>query len=106
MIMQTPALQSLEGEEVTRATKVHDYIQISFGDDVGISIYNDVIFEPDVDISVLLGRILEAVSQTEENINFLFSGGVTLHIDLHSQASYGPEVLELNRKGFPSVVWA
>jgi hypothetical protein len=105
MIMQTPALQSLEGREVTRAAKVHDYVQIAFGDDVGISIYNDITLEPALDISSLLGRRVESTSQSERNIDLLFSGGITLHIDLHPQASYGPEVLELNRKGFPPVVW-
>jgi len=104
--MQTPALQSLEGQEVTKAIKIHDYVQIAFGDDVGLSIYNDVTLEPDMDISRLLGRRFESACQTGRNIDLLFSGGVILHIDLHPQASYGPEALELNRKGFPPVVWS
>lgn len=106
MIMQTPALQSLEGQEVTQATKIHDYVQIAFGEDVGLSIYNDITLEPDMDISDLLRRRVESVRQTDGNIELQFSGGVILRIDLHPQASYGPEVLELNRKGFPSVVWS
>jgi hypothetical protein len=106
MIMQTPALHTLEGQKVTRATKVHDYLQIAFGDDVGLSIYNDITLEPDVDVSELVGRQLESVIQMERNIDFLFSGGMLLHIDLNPQASYGPEILELNRKGFPPVVWS
>ena len=104
--MQTPALQSLEGQEVTQATKIHDYVQIAFGEDVGLSIYNDITLEPDMDISDLLRRRVESVRQTDGNIELQFSGGVILRIDLHPQASYGPEVLELNRKGFPSVVWS
>jgi len=104
--MQTPALQSLEGREVTRAAKVHDYVQIAFGDDVGLSIYGDITLEPDVEISALLGRRFQSASQSKANIDLLFSGGVVLHIDLHPQASYGPEVFELNRKGFPSVIWS
>jgi hypothetical protein len=105
MMMETPVLQTLEGRKVTQAIKVHDYVQIAFGDDVGLSIYNDIILEPDVDISDLLGRQLESTIQTERRINFRFSGGVLLQIDLHPQASHGPEILELNRKGYPSIVW-
>ena len=104
--MQTPALQSLEGHEVTQATKVHDYVQIAFGADVGLSIYNDITLEPEADIAALVGRRFESANQSDRYIDLLFSGGVILHIDLHPQASYGPEVLELNRKGFPSVVWS
>lgn len=104
--MQTPALQSLEGRVITQVTKIHDYVQIAFGDDIGLSIYNDITLEPALDISALMGRRFESVSQSERSIDLMFSGGMVLHIDLHPQASYGPEVLELNRKGFPPVVWS
>jgi hypothetical protein len=103
--MQAPALQSLEDHEVTRATRVHDYVQIAFGDDVGLSIDNDFTVNPDLDISSLLGRRLKSAAQTEKSIDLVFSGGMLLHIDLQPLAWHGPEALELNRKGFPTVVW-
>jgi hypothetical protein len=105
MIMQTPALQTLEGQNVTQATKIHDYVQIAFGDDVGLSIYNDITLQPDLDILSLVGRRLEFAAQTDRYIDLLFSDGVIVRIDLHPQTSHGPEVFELNRKGFPTVVW-
>lgn len=103
--MQTPTLQNLEGQKVTQAARIHDYVQLAFGSDVGVSIYNDVTLTPDMDLSLLLGHRLELVSQSDMNIELAFSNGLILKIDLHPQAAHGPEVLELNRKGFPSVVW-
>ena len=85
-------------------TRVHDYIQLAFGSDVGISIYNDITLAPNLDLDLLLGRQLGLVSDSDRNITLSFSGGLLLQIDLHPQAAYGPEVLELNRKGFPTVI--
>jgi hypothetical protein len=98
-------LNTLEKKQVTTANMVHDYAQISFGDEIGISIYNDFSLSHDKEISFLIGKTLESVDETSRYIEFLFSGGICLRVDLHPQASHGPEALELNRKNLPTVIW-
>jgi hypothetical protein len=98
-------LETLEGHSITEAIGVEDYIQIAFGDEVGISIYNDFHFDPKIDLSQLVGRTLDHASQNEKCITFRFSDPVILVVDLSSEASHGPEIMEMNRRGEPTVVW-
>jgi hypothetical protein len=98
-------LQTLEGHSVTVAVRVEDYIQIAFGDEVGISIYNDFRMDPKVDLSQLIGKTLDRAYETETHITFRFSGPVMLVIDLSPEASHGPEIMQMNRRGEPTVVW-
>lgn len=102
--MQPSALQILEGREVTKVEWVHDYAQITFGDDMGISVYNDFVITPENELSDLVGRTLSSIDEGERYFVFCFSGDVHLKIDLHPQASYGPEVLQFDRKGYPIVI--
>lgn len=100
-------LLEIEGRIVSNATLVHDYAQIAFGADFGLSIYNDFSISPDIfKIFDLDGRRLNTVSQQKESINLIFSEGLELKIDMRDCAFNGPEALQLNIRGEPTVIWS
>jgi len=102
--MTTP-LHALVGLKVTKATIVHDYAQLAFGDEIGISIYNEFELSPDVRLEDLISKTVLRVEESSNSIEISFLDGVKLAIDLHRQAYRGPEALELNRTGHPTIVW-
>lgn len=98
-------LQTLVGHSITKAVWVEDYIQIAFSDEIGISIYNDFRIDPRIDLSQLTGKILDRAYEDETNITFCFSGHVLLVVDLSPESSHGPEIMQMNRQGEPTVIW-
>lgn len=102
--MTTP-LHALEGLKVTKAAIVHDYVQLAFGDEIGISIYNKLELSPDARLEDLISKIVLRVEESPNSIEIRFLDGAILAIDLHRQAYRGPEALELNRAGHPPIVW-
>lgn len=103
--MDSP-LQKLVGLTVTRAEQVHDYAQLAFGGSIGVSIYNEYSLVPKkLDIGQLVGAVVTLIAEDDYAIAFSFLGSQRLVIDMHRQAYRGPEALELNERGFPTVVW-
>ena len=102
----TSPLHNLEGLTVTKVVEIHDYVQLHFGDDVGISIYNEIETHPgSTAIAEFVGRIMSGVVERDNEIEFTFLDGAKIRIDMHPEACRGPEALELHRHGHPTVIW-
>jgi hypothetical protein len=100
------ALNTLVGLVVTDVVRMHDYIQIAFGDQIGLSIYNQLCEGTELDLSPsLLGKMVASVVETESFIILKFIDQTQLCIDMRPQAYRGPEALQLNRLGEPPVIW-
>lgn len=103
--MESPLLD-IEGHCVTNVTLVHDYAQISFGANVGLSIYNEFSVLPEcLNIFDLDGKFVVAVMQSKDRITIFFSENIKIEVDMRSCAYNGPEALQLNRQGEPPVIW-
>jgi len=103
--MKSP-LHILEGLTVTNSVKVHDYVQLRFGDEIGLSIYNEIEFTPpSTVIAGLAGKRVSVVTERENAIEIRFLDGCRISIDMHREAFCGPEALQLNRRGHPPVIW-
>jgi hypothetical protein len=102
----TSPLCALKGLTVTRVVEVHDYVQLSFGDAIGISIYNDTEVSPNtVTLTEFIGKTIDVVAERDAEIEFTFIGGSKIKIRMHPEAYRGPEALQLNRRGQPPVIW-
>jgi hypothetical protein len=86
--------------------ELHGYVQLHFGDEIGISIYNEMEVSPQsTRVAGLVGKTVTAVTERENAIEIRFLGGPRITIDMHRQAYRGPEALELNHHGHPPVIW-
>lgn len=91
---------------VTEAEVVHDYVQLAFGDEIGISIYNEMEISPfSIRVDALIGKVVASVLELDNSIKIQFVDETQITIDMHRQAYRGPEALELYRQGLPVVVW-
>ncbi len=97
----------IRGAIVTKVTRIHDYIQIAFGDDMGISIYNPFKLIPDdADLSSLIGKeVMKVEERDEEYIKLYLADDFQLIIDIHRDTYVGPEALQLNRRNKPPIIW-
>ena len=98
-------LDVLVGMVVTDVLKVHDYVQLLFEKDISLNIYNVLRLYNDDDLRALNGATLLTVEEKPDTLIFSFSNGKHLDIDLGDDAYNGPEALELNIPGQPTVVW-
>jgi len=101
----TSHLDTLVGMVVTDVLKVHGYVQLLFEKDISLNIYNAWRLCNGADLRVLNGATLLQVEEKPETLIFSFSHGKRLDIDLCDDAYNGPEALELNIPGQPTVVW-
>ena len=101
----TSQLDVLVGMVVTDALKVYDYVQLLFEQDISLNIYNTLRLCNGDDLRALNGATLLKVEEKPETLIFSFSNGQRLDIDLYDDAYNGPEALELNVPGQPTVVW-
>ena len=101
----TSQLDVLVGMVVTDALKVHDYVQLLFDQDISLNIYNALRLSHGDDLMMLNGATLLKVEEKPDKLIFYFSNGKHLDIDLGDDAYNGPEALELNIPGQPTVVW-
>ncbi|MGA8549700.1 MAG: hypothetical protein WB678_05650 [Stellaceae bacterium] len=102
----TSPLHYLEGQTITKIIELDDYIQLHFGNEIGISIYNEIEVRPSSStLTEFSGKTIAAVIEGGTAIEFRFLDGSEINIDMHLQAYRGPEALELNRRGHPPVIW-
>lgn len=99
-------LTCLLGQRVTKAVMVHDYVHLSFGDAVQLSIFNDFEVEPEKSgIADLIGLRVTAVHSSAKEELIKLEDGLRLRIELGSEAFHGPEAMRLGRAGHDTVVW-
>ena len=105
LVKMAHPIQILKGLKVTEAEIVHDYVQLAFGDEIGISIYNEIKISPKMPFEGLVSKTVESVEESDNAIDMNFLDGTKLTIDMRPPAYRGPEAMELNRVGFPTVIW-
>lgn len=99
-------LRALEGLKVTKVAELHGYVQLHFGAEIGISIYNEIEVSPQSTlVAELTGKTVISVAERENAIEIKFLDKTQLTINMHREAYRGPEALELNRHGHPPVIW-
>jgi hypothetical protein len=98
-------LQELRGLTVTGNTAIHGYIQLGFGKEVGVSIYNDWSITPEsMALEQLIGKTIGSIIEESTSITIAFLDGPKPIIDMTRQGYNGPEALQFNRKGKPIVI--
>src|ERR1700728_2207587 len=103
--MKTP-LDALVGLSVTKVIKIKGYVQLHFGDAVGLTIYNKISTVPlTVDVEELVGDMVMSVRASKDLIEIRFLRGPHLKVSMRPEAYQGPEAMELNRKGLPAIIW-
>ena len=100
----TSQLDVLVDMIVTDALKVYDYVQLFFEKDISLNIYNALRLFNGEDLRALNGATLLTVEEKPDQLIFYFSNGQRLAMDLCDDAYNGPEALELNIPGQPTVV--
>jgi hypothetical protein len=98
-VVMTSKLDALVGMAVTDVLKVHDYVQLLFEKDIAWRLYNSN------NLRALNGATLLMVEEKPDTLIFSFSNGQRLDVNLCDAAYSGPEALELNVPGQPTVVW-
>ncbi len=99
-------LRVIENRKVTAALVVHDYVQLAFGEEIGISIYNEMQMKPaSLQIGEFVGKVVASADQLAESVSIKFADGAEIEIDLRPAAYRGLEALQLNRVGQPIVIW-
>lgn len=99
-------LGSLIGLAVSDAQTIHDYTALAFGPEVGLSIFNDWHIAPETaPLRDLLGCYVVAIHSSVDEVILAFDNAARLIIDLLPAAWNGPEALQLDRAGLPTVVW-
>ena len=101
----TSQLDVLVGMVVTEALQIYDYVQLLFEKDISLNIYNALRLCNGDDLRVLNGAALLTVEEKPDTLIFAFSNGKRLDVNLCDTAYSGPEALELNVPGQPTVVW-
>jgi hypothetical protein len=104
-VAMTSKLDVLAGMAVTDVLKVHGYVQLLFEKDISLNIYNELRLCNGDDLRALNGTMLLTVEEKQETLILYFSNGKRLDINLCDTAYSGPEALELNVPGQPTVVW-
>jgi len=99
-------LDCLKGLTITKIVEIHDYVQLHFGDGVGVSIYNEIEVRPSsATIPQFVGKTITLTVEKAAAIEFVFRDRSRINVDMHRRAYRGAEALELNRRGHPPVIW-
>jgi hypothetical protein len=99
-------LDEIVGQTVTDAKRVHDYIQLGFGEKIGLSVYNDIHMLPaGASIDDLTGKMVISVDEKQDSVEIRFLDKTAFIIDMRDQAFHGPEAIQLNRVGQTPVIW-
>src|ERR1700744_1320337 len=99
-------LQILAGLMITNVVELHGYIQLHFGNDIGLSIYNEITVDPaSMHVDQLIGKMVSSIAERDKAIEIIFLDETRIVVDMHRQAYRGPEALQLNQNGLPPVIW-
>ena len=103
----TSRLDILKGRPIRNVIRHSDYLQLFLEQGVTLNIYNAcsfVGFEED-DLDSLIGTVIQKILEEYELIVLCFNTGREIHIDLRNEAYNGPEAMQLDVPGEPTVVW-
>ena len=99
-------LNTIVGCIVSDAKQVHDYVQITFSNKIGLSIYNKICVDQGLKpLSKLNGKMVTSIAEEAISIRINFIDHTQICIDMRPEAYRGPEALQLNRPGEPPVIW-
>lgn len=98
------SLQHLVGIPVERIEVVEDYFQVVLVDGTLLSIFNKCVFQGD-SILGMRGMVVSSVEESDELVVVRFESGESLAIGLRDEDYNGPEAMQLNQVGKPTVVW-
>jgi hypothetical protein len=71
-----------------------------------MSIFNDWHLVPrTLSLHDLIGQAVTAVHSNPDAISIILGDVGRLFVDLSSDAWHGPEAIQLDRAGFPTVIW-
>lgn len=104
--MTTP-LANLVGQRITAAERVHDYMQIRFGNGDLLNVFNEYRIEGRGEESVtdLIDLVVSDASTRKEEVCIAL-GTKTLRISLVDSAYRGPEAIEYIPASGKRVVWS
>ena len=98
-------LSDLVTLSVQSTEQIHDYFQIVFSDGSGLSVYNDHFFTG-CTLESITGSSVSSVLESPEEVVIDFSGRGSLSVGLKDNDYVsGPEAMQLNRPGKPTVIW-
>src|SRR5687768_14800282 len=63
LVKMAHPIQILKGLKVTEAEIVHDYVQLAFGDEIGISIYNEIKISHKMPFERLVSKTVKSVEE-------------------------------------------
>jgi len=100
-------LAGLVGSKVTRFQRVHDYHQLSIGNET-IDIFNPMAIEgpsSGQEMGALEGLELKDVEESDDRLTLTFEHGLALRVDLRDGSYVGPEAVVYHREDGSAVVW-
>lgn len=100
-------LEALVGRSIRRVDQLHGYVQLPCDLGVILSIYNEFSARgtDEAGLDALVGTTITQVSEGSESAVIWFGTGATISVDLRDTAYRGPEAMNLNVPGEPTVVW-
>jgi hypothetical protein len=99
--------KTINGLKITCAAQIHDYIQLSFGNQVGLSIYSNIIIIPITkQLLDFVGETVLSVDYANHRIGINCTHDLILEIEnFRRSGSESAEVMQLNRIGQPPVIF-
>ncbi|WP_193368230.1 hypothetical protein [Pelagibius marinus] len=99
-------LQMLRAAAVTEVVELHDYIQLAFSNDYGLSIYNDFAIKPEGRrLHDLQSKTVDRIVEAEDEVVLCFGGDLELSVCLRDECWHGPEAMQLNTPTGQVVIW-
>jgi hypothetical protein len=96
-------LMELRGRRLASVQNEHDYLQVRFGADALLNIFNRVLLDGESGLQNLVGSVVTGVDCTQEQIRIHF-GSACLSISLEEASWTGPEALALYLGDQPPII--
>ena len=85
--------------------RIHDYVQLVFDGGAILNIYDLSQIPNELGLKTFTGKIVRSVNESKQKFVLLFDDSSRLEVDLQNTGFTGPERMELNVPGRPTVVW-
>lgn len=97
-------LNQIINSKIVAITFIHDYFQLSFDDEKGLSIYNNYIINWIHDYRDLIYKVVLSIEKENDSIFIYLTDGVSISIWLQDEDYNWPEVFELNLPDWQIIV--